>query len=57
MFFILADKFLWPVILFFLEKTGRINQAESFGLKVGTHVLQAVESIKTYPDYEGLGDK
>lgn len=50
-------KQLIPVAINILEKSGVINSVEAYGIKAGTHVIQTVESIKTYPDYTGLGDK
>ena len=44
-------KFGISVAVSILEKTGCINAAEKFGLKAGTHVIQAVESVQTYDEY------
>lgn len=54
---LILEKVLFPLALKILNKTGVISDFEESGIKAGTHVLQAVESIKTYPDYTGLGDK
>ena len=34
-----------------LEKTGVITSFEADGIKAGTHVIQAVENLKSYAEY------
>lgn len=40
-----------PLALQILQKSGQINAAEALGVKMGTHVLTAVENVKTYDTY------
>ena len=48
MFLALLIKYGPSLAIYILQKTGVLNEAEVVGIKAGTHVLQAVESIKTY---------
>lgn len=50
---LIMEKFLLPLAISILQKSGVINGFEAAGIKTGTHVLQAVESIHTYPEYPG----
>jgi len=34
-----------------LKKSGVISPVEAWGIKTGTHVIQAVENIQVYPEY------
>ena len=34
-----------------LEKSGAISEFEADGVRAGTHVLAAVNNLKTYPEY------
>lgn len=57
MWLLILEKVLLPLAISILQKSGIITGFEAAGIKAGTHVIQTVESIKTYPDYKGLGDR
>jgi hypothetical protein len=44
-------KFGISLAITLLQKTGVISGLEADGVRAGTHVLQAVNNLKTYPEY------
>jgi hypothetical protein len=40
-----------------LEKTGVISSLEASGIRAGTHVIQAVENVKTYSEPSDFPDQ
>jgi hypothetical protein len=47
-------KFGISLALSLLQRTGLINAFEADGVRAGTHVLQAVENVKTYSTNDQL---
>ncbi|MGB9154406.1 MAG: hypothetical protein WCD70_15120 [Alphaproteobacteria bacterium] len=52
----LLVKYGIPLVISILQKTGIISGVEADGIKAGTHVLKAVESVKTYSQPDDFPD-
>lgn len=45
-----APSFAISLVVSILQRTGEINALEANGIKVGSHVIKAVEAVKTYSE-------
>lgn len=47
----------WSALLFLAQKLGAVSAIQADGIKIGTHILTAVENTKTDPVYPEQHDK
>jgi hypothetical protein len=47
----LLIKFVLPIVLKVLEKTGCVNAAEKLAIKAGTKIIEVAESVEIEPDF------